>query len=187
MITYGSTFAATNISTLTTVTLGTIGTLKSIAGASVTFSTCALNVTSVDNILKLLVSLDGTGGTTLFGAGKTVTLSGGTNAAPSYTGGVPPTVAGSSFNGVNTLCTVTWAGHGYTTGDLLTISGITTLTTANGTFSITVVDPNTFTYTKGSQTAVGAGTATVKKAGALTDGFYAKQVLQVRGATVTTT
>jgi len=186
MITYGSTFAATNISTLTTVTLGTIGTLKSIAGSSVTFSTCALNQASVDGILKLLVSLDGTGGTTLFGGGKSVTLSGGTNAAPSYTGGVPPTRAGSSFNGVGTLCTVTWAGHGYTTGDLLTISGITTLTTANGTFSITVVDPNTFTYTKGSQTAVGAGTATVKKAGAITDGFYAQQVLQVRGAIVTT-
>jgi hypothetical protein len=183
IITYGSSFTASNISTLTTVTLGTIGTLKSIAGL-VSFSNCALNVTSVDNVLKLLVSLDGTGGTTLYGIGKTVTLSSGTNSAPSYTGGVPPTIAGSAFNGVTTTCTVTWVGHGYTTGDYLTISGITTLTTANGTFQITVVDPNTFTYTKAFQTAVGAGTATVKKAGAITDGFYAQQVLVARGVTV---
>ena len=86
MITYGSTFAATSLSSLTTVTFGTIGTLKSIAGASVSFSTCLLNQASVDGILALLVSLDGTNGTTLFGAGKTVTLNGGFNAAPSAAG-----------------------------------------------------------------------------------------------------
>jgi hypothetical protein len=181
----GTTISATSLAALTTASIGTVGTLKSIAG-NVTFSACALNQASVDGILKAIASLDGTNGTTSWGTGKTLTLNGGTNSAPSYTGGTPPTKAGSAFVGSGTTCTVSWVGHGYTTGDLLTISGITTLTNANGTFSITVVNANTFTYTIVSQTATGGGTATVKKAGATTDGFYAQQQIIVRGATVTT-
>jgi hypothetical protein len=56
--------------------------------------------------------------------------------------------------------------HGYATGDVLRISGITTLTNANRYAVITVVNANQFTYNMTSQTATGAGTATVIKAGA---------------------
>lgn len=73
---------------LTSVTLGTIGTLKDItlpSNYSIDISTCALNEASVNGLLALLVSLDGTNGTTLFNDGY-IQLSGGTNAAPTGQG-----------------------------------------------------------------------------------------------------
>jgi hypothetical protein len=68
------------------MTLGTIGTLKAINGATINVSGQALTSASVNAILHLLVSLDGTNGTTLWGSGKTLTINGGTNAAPSGQG-----------------------------------------------------------------------------------------------------
>ncbi len=68
----------------------------------------------------------------------------------------------------------------------MTISGITTLTEANGTFSITNTGANTFTFTIVSHSATGGGTATVKKAGNNTEGYYRMQQIIVRGATVAT-
>jgi hypothetical protein len=79
-----------------------------------------------------------------------------------------------------TTCTVNWTGHGYATGDVLRISGITTATNANRYARITVVNANQFTYTITSQTATGAGTATVVKAGA------SANALVTRGVTLTT-
>jgi hypothetical protein len=163
---------------------GNIGTLKYLT-VGFDVSGQKLSQGSVDSTLTLLASLDGTNGTTLFGTFKTVNLSGGTSATPTFTG-TTTTPAGSSFVGSTTTCTATIVGHGFSTGDLLTISGITTLTNANGTFSITKDTDNQFHYTIASQTATGAGTATVKKAGSTTEGYYYKQLLQVRGATVTT-
>jgi hypothetical protein len=72
-------------SNLTSLTIGTVGKLKKIK-SDVTLSSNALNVTSVNGILALIVSLDGTNGTTLFGSGKTLDLSAGTNAAPTGQG-----------------------------------------------------------------------------------------------------
>lgn len=92
MANYRGTITITTITGLTTVTLGVIGVLKLIQGATVNFSACALNQASVDGILALLVSLNGTGGTTLFGSGKTVTLNGGTNSAPSTAGAANRTI-----------------------------------------------------------------------------------------------
>jgi hypothetical protein len=66
------------------VTLGAIGT--TLALLDIDISGQALTEASVDAILALLVSLDGTGSTTLWGAGRTLDLSGGTSAAPSVTG-----------------------------------------------------------------------------------------------------
>lgn len=87
MVNYGSTIAFnTSLGNLTTVTLGTIGTLKSIQGATINISGQKLTQAVVDAILALLVSLDGTNGTTTWGAGKTLTISGGTNAAPGVQG-----------------------------------------------------------------------------------------------------
>jgi hypothetical protein len=76
----------TGLGNLTTLTLGTPGVLKKITGATINISGQKLNQASVNGILALLVSLDGTGGTTLWGAGKTVNLSGGTSASPSGQG-----------------------------------------------------------------------------------------------------
>jgi hypothetical protein len=92
MISYGSTIAMNSgLGVLTTVTLGTVGILKAIVGATTNLSGQALNVGTVNAILALLVSLDGTGGTTLWGSGKTVNLSGGTSAAPSGQGATDKT------------------------------------------------------------------------------------------------
>ena len=78
----------TGLGSLSSVTLGTPGTLKLFASSSSTINISgqALNAATVNGILALLVSLDGTNGTTLWGAGKTVNLSGGTSAAPSGQG-----------------------------------------------------------------------------------------------------
>lgn len=54
-------------------------------GSNVVFSSSPLTQASVDNILIRLAALDGTAGTTVYGTGKTVTLSG-PSAAPSAAG-----------------------------------------------------------------------------------------------------
>lgn len=160
----------------TTFTLPTLGTWK-ICTSNFTVSSCAFNQTTVDNILAALAYMDGTNNTLAYSTGKTVTITG-TSSAPSNLGST--TQAGSSFVGAGTTCTVNWTSHGYATDDVLRISGITTLTNANRYARITVVNANQFTYTISSQTATGAGTATVIKAGA-----SAKELV-TRGVTLTT-
>ena len=71
---------------LASVVLGTPGTLQKITGSTLNISGQKLDAASVNGILALLVSLDGTNGTTLWGTGQTVNLSGGTSAAPSGQG-----------------------------------------------------------------------------------------------------
>lgn len=74
---------------LTTLTLGTVGTLKNFGNtyspAYLDFIGCALNEASVDGILILLASLDGTNGTTIASNGN-IKLEGGSNATPSSAG-----------------------------------------------------------------------------------------------------
>ena len=77
------------------------------------------------------------------------------------TAAVQTTSAGSNFSAAGTTVTANVTGHGFTTGDVVTISGITTLTNANGTFMVTRVNDNQFTYPILTQTATGAGTATM--------------------------
>ncbi len=87
MVTYGGTIAInTSLGNITSISLGTIGTLKSILGATINCSGQKLTAASVNAILALLVSLDGTGGTTLWGSGQTLTINGGTNSAPTGQG-----------------------------------------------------------------------------------------------------
>jgi hypothetical protein len=71
-------------SNLTSLIIGTIGTLKTIYGTT-DVTENALNVASVNGILALLVSLDGTNGTTLY-ENNQVYLQSGTNAAPTGQG-----------------------------------------------------------------------------------------------------
>ena len=63
----------------------TLGAALVSCGSNIVFSASPLTQTSVDNILIRLAALDGTAGTTLYGTGKTVTLSG-PAAAPSAAG-----------------------------------------------------------------------------------------------------
>jgi hypothetical protein len=164
-----------NLPALANVTLPTDGTFKN-GGTSFSMTGAALTQASVNNILQAYASLNGTNGTTSWV--NTLNVSGGTSAAPSNLGST--TTPGSQFVCAGTTCTVNWTGHGYATGDVLRISGITTATNANRYARITVVNANQFTYTITSQTATGAGTATVVKAGA------SANALVTRGVTLTT-
>lgn len=164
------------LSACTTWTLPTLGTWKVLA-ASFTITSCAFNQTTVDNILAALAYMDGTNNTLAYSTGRTVTITG-TSSAPSNAGST--TTAGSNFVGSTTTCTVNLTSHGYATGDVLRVSGITTLTNANRYAVITVVNANQFTYTITSQTATGAGTATIVKAGA------SAKALVTRGVSLTT-
>lgn len=178
-ISLASIVSATSISITaslcTTLTFPSLGTLKILNGSC--FISGALDQTTVDNILAALAYMDGTNSTLSYGTGKTVSLVG-TSSAPSNAGST--TTAGSNFVGTTTTCTVSLTSHGYLTGDVLRVSGITTLTNANRYAVITVVNANQFTYTITSQTAVGAGTATIVKANA------SAKALVTRGVTLTT-
>lgn len=160
----------------TTLTLPSLGTWKVFSG-NFTATTSAFNQTTVDNILAALAYMDGTNNTLAYSTGRTVSITG-TSSAPSNAGSTTQT--GSSFVGVGTTCTVNWTSHGYATGDVLRISGITTLTNANRYAVINVVNANQFTYTITSQTATGTGTATVVKANA------SAKALVTRGVSLTT-
>ena len=76
--------AATTVSPDLT-NFGAIGTTKIING-NIVASSMALSQASVDYLMSLLLSLDGTGGTTLWGTGKTINISGGTTPGPTFTG-----------------------------------------------------------------------------------------------------
>lgn len=161
----------------TTLTLPPLGTLKEIsAPGAFLASSSAFDQATVDNILAALAYMDGTNFTTAY-SGRTVTITG-TSSAPTNLGSI--TTAGSNFVGSTTTCTVNLTSHGYATGDVLRVSGITTLTNANKYAVITVVNANQFTYTITSQTATGAGTATIVKADA------SAKALVTRGVTLTT-
>jgi hypothetical protein len=85
MVQYSGSISISSATNLSFLVLGTIGTLKFIPG-NITLSGLKLNAASVNALLALLVSLDGTNGTTLWGTGKALTINGGTNAAPSGQG-----------------------------------------------------------------------------------------------------
>lgn len=93
MVKYGGTISipSASMANVSNVTLGTIGTLKAIAGATITLSGLKLPSANVNAILALLVSLDGTAGTTLWGPAQTLTINGGTNGAPTGQGATDKT------------------------------------------------------------------------------------------------
>ena len=67
---------------LVNLSLGSIGTIKKVQ-ANVYLNNNALSSVSITHILDVLISLDGTNGTTLWGSGRDLNISGGTNAIPS--------------------------------------------------------------------------------------------------------
>lgn len=179
LIVCGGGISITNsVANLANFTLPTNGTLKNING-NINITSGALTQASIDNILEALSSLDGTNNTVIYGSGRTVTITG-TSASPSNLGST--TTAGSNFVCSSTTCTVNWTNHGYTTGDVLRISGVTTATNANRYATINVVNANQFTYTTAltAGTLTGGGTATVIKAN------NSIKALVTRGVTLTT-
>jgi hypothetical protein len=79
---YYNGFGAQSCDNLTNISLGSIGTIKNVNGGF-SFYNSALNSTSITHVLDVLISLDGTNGTTLWGPDGQLDISGGTNAIPS--------------------------------------------------------------------------------------------------------
>ena len=170
-----------NTSTLSSLEFGT-DTLRQ-ALASYTFNT-TLNQTSVNNLLKAYARLDGTGLTQSYGTSRTLSIAG-SNKAPSYTGGVTTTSAGTNFVRTGTTVVASVVGHGHTTGDIVTFTG-NTQSNLNGTYTVTVNSVNQFQYTTtGSGNLTGGGTVTMRRTTVATDGFRYFQTIALRGATVT--
>jgi hypothetical protein len=67
---------------LVNLSLGSIGTIKKVQ-TNIYLTNNALSSVSITHILDVLISLDGTNGTTLWGSGRDLNISGGTNAIPS--------------------------------------------------------------------------------------------------------
>ena len=171
---------------LANVTLPTNGTLKNVA-SSISITGAALTQTSVNNILQALASLDGTNGTTSYGTGRTVNISGGTSSAPSNAGSVNVTLATSptlpNLVCSGTTCTVNLTAHGYAVGDVLRVTGVTGATNANRYAAVvTAPNANQFTYTTANTATPtnGAGTANIVKAN------NDAKALVTRGVTLTT-
>jgi hypothetical protein len=71
------------------------------------------------------------------------------------------TTATASLTRTGTVATVTVVGHNLSTGQIVTISGATSDTTLwNGTFTITVTGPDTFTYTMSGTPSTSSPTGT---------------------------
>lgn len=90
LVNINSYISLSNITALSSVRLGTPGVTKSWGNSTSSYAncylqSCSLDQASVDNILTVLASLDGTNGTTLSTNGS-IYLSGGVNSAPSSTG-----------------------------------------------------------------------------------------------------
>jgi len=140
---------------------------------------------SVDNVLKAFARLDGTQGTVLWsGSDKTLTL-GGNNQAPSYTGGVTTTSAGTNFVRTGSTVVASVTSHGHTTSDIVTFIG-NGASALNGTYSVTATNIDEFRYTTPtSGSLTGSATVSAYRTTVSTDGFRYFQNIALRGATVT--
>jgi len=130
-----------------------------------------LTTSAVDLILHAFWAANRTSGT------KILYIGGSGNAAPSYTGGVTTTSIGSNFTKSGTLVTANVTNHNHTSGNIVTITGITP-TAFQGTFTVTVNGPNQFQYnTISSGTATGAGTVRMRRTTNNSDGYASYQNL----------
>lgn len=95
------------------------------------------------------------------------------------------TLSAGELTSASTTATVTHAGHGYSTGDVITISGATQ-TEYNGTYTITVSSSSVFTYTfAGSGTSPATGTIKMVKSGVSSSGDLVTVVTPVEHGYVT--
>ena len=85
--------------------------------------------------------------------------------------GIIQTKVITTLNCVNLVVTAVSAGHGLSTGAIITVSGVTPIT-YNGTFTITVIDANTFVYVLSSNVLV-AGSGTMLMTNTSVNGSFA--------------
>lgn len=81
---------------------------------------------------------------------------------------VPSTSTVTTITSVGTLCTVTQSGHGYVSGDFVTIAGANEVA-YNGKFKVTAVDSSTYVYTTLSTPSAATATGTIT---AIRDNIY---------------
>jgi len=156
-------------------------TLKAVDANTFTINQ-TLTQTSVDNLLKAFANLDGANGTQIWVS--TLSLAG-SNSAPSYTGGVTTTSAGTNFVRTGTTVVASVVGHGHTTGDIVTFTG-NTQAALNGTYVVTVNSLDQFEYTTTTSSDItGGGTVTMRRTTVSTDGFRYFQIIALRGGTTT--
>jgi hypothetical protein len=132
----------------------------------------SLTTSTIDALLAAFVAANRTTGTRLLNLG-------GTNAAPSSTGVTTTTTTGANFSRLGTTVTVNLTNHGYITGDWVTITSITEAA-FQGTFSITRINNNQFTYTTVTSSNITAGTGAAilrKTSTGNTSGFRSYQNL----------
>jgi Leucine-rich repeat (LRR) protein len=147
--------------------------------SSIQLQNNALIQTAIDNLLKAAYNTNRSGSANIFNS------AGGTNSAPTYTGGVTKTTSATNFVQSGTTVTVTLAGHGLTTGDMISVDGVSggtgTSTNMNGTFIVTSTSGTGFTYTcvKSGTSRGGSVTASIRKTTVATDGFRYYQLLEL--------
>jgi len=181
-ITAGSSFVQfATVASLRNLEFGT-DTLKLVSTPGTFNVAQTLTQQSVDNLLKAFARLDGTNGTTLFTGALDL---GGSNSAPSYTGGVTTTSDGTNFVRTGTTVIASVVSHGHTNGDIVTFTG-NSQSTLNGTYIITVNSLDEFQYTTPTSSNItGGGTVTMRRTTVSTDGFRYFQTIALRGTTVT--
>jgi len=136
-------------------------------------STNKLTTSAVNAILAAFVAANRTTGT------RILNLGGRGNAVPSSDGVTTTSTSGANFSRSGILVTVNLTSHGYVNGDWVTITGITE-TAFQGTFVITKVSDNVFTYNTSSTGTItaGSGTAALRKTSTgNTSGFRSYQNL----------
>jgi len=177
---------------ITTVHLGQVGVTK-IARGFVDFSSNKLDQASVDGILAVYASLDGTNGTVLYSS-ATISLNGtGTGgvsmASPSFTGQqVNVTAAADAGGGKTTLTTadiVAAGGAAWAVGDYITIPSTSAIvpTSYKGTYQV-VAGTNDATHCTITKTYAAVTTPGISKRGAVGDGYRNYQILTARSCTV---
>ena len=178
----GTTFSFTTATVLPTAT--TLGTASTGTTATVTATVTSHGFSTGDSVIieaAAPTAFNGTWSITVTGTDTFTFSTGSALAAPTTPGTVRPAVA-------KAYATVT--AHGYLTGDQIVIAGATP-TAYNGTFTITKVDNDNFTYSPTS-TPGGANTGTsvtssikttTATAVAFNHGYSSGQTVSISGAT----
>ena len=133
----------------------------------------SLTQSAVDSILAAFVAANKTT------EERILNIGGPNNSVPSSIGMTRVQTSGTNFSQSGTLVTVTLTNHGYVTGDWVTVTDIAE-TAFQGTFAITKVNDNVFTYTTLSTGTIAAGSGTVtlrKTSTGNTSGFRSYQNL----------
>lgn len=164
--------------------LGTVGQIVATRNPATLLSTCGGGPGVEAAALSCLA-----GGTVLFVKAATNAAGTASSVVSSVAGTSVPTIQGAvaltstTATGVNPVVVTASAAHGYVTGDVVTISGVTGNTNANGTFPITVLSSTTFSLpTSVIANGTGASGSSLKSP---IDTYYV-QVNVVTGGTIGT-